>query len=131
MPLPSLKEGGQGLGNAIFKTNRVSVVLCKNPESGKYLAVSDIRGWSLPQGYVDDNETFKEAAIRETMEEARIQIELKGLLKISHQTVFENGENHAMQFVVFYAEPIDVKAQPKLDADFESLGAKWVTIEEF
>jgi len=33
--------------------------------------------------------------------------------------------------VVFYAEPIDKKAIPKLNADFESLGAKWVTIEEF
>ena len=69
------------------------------------------RGWWLPGGRVDPPESFHEAAIREAKEEAGIDIELKGILRV------EYGIQQKMSFirmkVVFYAEPIDDNQNPK------------------
>lgn len=43
------------------------------------------RGWWLPAGGLDVNETFQEAALRETKEEAGIDISLKGILRVEHE----------------------------------------------
>ena len=83
----------------------LSLVIVRNKD-GKFLAVNetDNRGWWLPGGRVDPPEDFMTAAIREVKEEAGIDIELKGILRL------EESKGPIFRFkVVFYAEPINEK----------------------
>ncbi len=57
-----------------------SLVICRNPRTGLFLLChefSDLGFW-LPGGAVDPGESLRAAAVRETLEEAGIQVELKG-----------------------------------------------------
>lgn len=119
---------------AEFRGCSFALVICRHPTSGKFLAVNetDNRGWSIPGGGVDATETFAQAAMRETVEEAGVEVELKGILKVEHIS----GDGLAHPFytmrVYFYAEPKDVHdCVPKSVADHESLGAEWLTPREF
>jgi 8-oxo-dGTP pyrophosphatase MutT (NUDIX family) len=69
----------------VFKTYEFALVVVRNFD-GKWLAVNESqnRGWWIPAGGVDKNETFIDAAHRETKEEAGIEISLKGVLKVEH-----------------------------------------------
>lgn len=90
----------------------ISLVICRNKE-GKYLSVKESggRGWWLPGGLVDPPETFQQAGIRETIEEAGVNVELKGILRIEYNIKAIN--NYERMKVVFYAEPIDNNQKPK------------------
>ena len=57
----------------------------------------------LPGGRVDPPESFAQAALRETLEEGGININLKGILRIE---TLEDG-NYIRVKVVYYAEPVD------------------------
>ena len=81
--------------------------------------------WYLPAGRVEPGETFAEAAIRETREEAGIDVALDGIVRIEH-TPSRDG---ARMRVLFVAHPIDDRP-PKSVPDDESLGAAWVTLDE-
>jgi phosphatase NudJ len=82
------------------------------------------QGWFLPAGRLEPGETFADAALRETLEEAGIHVELEGVLRVE-QTA---GAEQRMR-VVFLARPRD-DAPPKSVADEHSLQARWVTVEE-
>ena len=86
------------------------------------------RGWWIPGGAVDAGETFSVAAKRECLEEAGIDIELKGLLGIDYRLFNEAGFKMR---VIFYAEPIDADQVPKQVEDSESVEARYVTLNEF
>ena len=107
----------------------ISIVVCRN-SIGKFLAVNENndRGWYLPGGKVDPPESFEQAAIRESKEEAKIDIVLKGVLK--HEYNFIEDINFLRYKVVFYAEPKDEKQLLKSIADSESKEARWVTLKE-
>lgn len=52
-------------------------------KDGKYLLVLEATGqsksfWSMPGGHIDEGETMEAAAVRETKEEAGVDIELEG-----------------------------------------------------
>lgn len=83
------------------------------------------RPWYLPAGGVDPGETFQEAAVRETLEEAGIPIRLTGVIRIEHSP--ERGGDRFR--VIFAGEPID-DTPPKSIPDEESLEAAWVSIDE-
>ena len=74
-----------------------------SPHFGKYLAVNETRnrGWWIPGGAVDFNETFEDAALRECKEEAGIKVDLKGILRIDHGV---EGKDSRMR-LIYYAEP--------------------------
>jgi hypothetical protein len=100
-----------------------SLVVCRHPLTGNYLLCQEFcnQGYWVPGGAVDAGETFSTAAIRETMEEAGIDIELKGILGID----YEPHSDYVRMRVVFYAEPKDFDQLPKSIPDFESAGACW------
>lgn len=71
------------------------------------------QGWWVPGGGVDPGETCHQAALRECVEEAGINIVLKGVLRIEN-----NFTGHYMRHkVIYYAEPVDEKQPPKSQPD--------------
>lgn len=81
--------------------------------------------WYLPAGRVEPGETFAEAALRETQEEAGISINLLGILRVEHTPT----PAAARVRVIFLAEPSD-ETPPKSTPDEESLGAAWAGLNE-
>ena len=82
--------------------------------------------WYLPAGRVEPGESFPAAAVRETMEEAGVPIDLEGILRIEHSAT---PDGFARMRVIFLARPAD-DTPPKTTPDHESLEARWVTIDE-
>ena len=105
------------------------LVICRNPKTNKFLAVNENknRGWWIPGGGVDHHETFEVGARRECIEEAGVEVEIKGVLKIDHKSLADRVKMR----VIFYAEPVDHDVIPKQEPDDESNGAEWVTVDEF
>ena len=81
--------------------------------------------WYFPAGRLEAGETFPAAAIRETREEAGIDIAIDGILRVEHTP---NGTSARMR-VIFVASPKD-DTPPKSLPDDESLRAAWVTLDE-
>ena len=106
----------------------ISLIVVRNHE-GKWLAINETKnpGWWLPGGRVDPPEDFFTAAKRECKEEAGIDVELKGILRIEHNV---QGKGYIRLKVVFYAEPIEKEPKLKDKPDSESLEARWVTGDE-
>ena len=75
----------------------------ESPNYNKWLAVKETRnrGWWIPGGAVDYGESFKKAALRECKEEAGIDVDLKGILKVDHGVKGDQGRMR----VIYYAEP--------------------------
>jgi len=97
-------------------------------DGDRYLLVHERKHgqqWYLPAGRVEPGETFAEAAIRETREEAGIEIALDGILRIEHSPMPDG----ARMRVVFLAHPIDDRP-PKSIPDEESLGAAWTLLRD-
>ena len=86
----------------------------------------DAQRWYLPAGRVEPGETIADAAVRETREEAGIDVVLEGVLRVEHSPRPGGG---ARCRVIFVARPAD-DALPKRVPDAESLGAAWVTLDE-
>jgi 8-oxo-dGTP diphosphatase len=74
--------------------------------------------WDLPAGYLDPGESFEMAAIRETLEESGIAVELVELLGVYH-----SPPANAVT-AVFRARAGDPGAEVRLDA--ESSEYRWV-----
>jgi len=117
-------EAKHRMGTANF-----GVVICKSLETKdnpphKYLAVDEKkdRGWWLPAGFVDPGETVEAGAKRECVEEAGIETDLTGVLRI------ELSEGRCR--FVYAALPIDELQKPKTIPDSESNGAAWYTLKE-
>lgn len=81
--------------------------------------------WYLPAGRVEAGETFAEAAVRETLEEAGIPVRVTGVIRVE----FSPSPAGARMRVIFLAEPTD-DTPPKTEPDDESLGAAWVALDE-
>ena len=97
-------------------------------DEDKYLLVKEKKYgqvWYLPAGTVEAGETFAEAAHRETMEEAGIEIELEGILRIEHIP----ADNGSRLRVIYLAKPKGAK-KPPAGARLDTLGVTWVTYEE-
>jgi len=79
----------------------------------------------LPAGRVEPGESLVAAALRETQEESRVQIELDGVLQVQHTPMAGQGSRVR---VIFVARPrADSPAPGSTD---DSLDAAWVTLEQ-
>eukprot|EP00211_Chloroparvula_japonica_P008352 CAMPEP_0119146320 /NCGR_PEP_ID=MMETSP1310-20130426/38716_1 /TAXON_ID=464262 /ORGANISM="Genus nov. species nov., Strain RCC2339" /LENGTH=158 /DNA_ID=CAMNT_0007138199 /DNA_START=209 /DNA_END=685 /DNA_ORIENTATION=- len=105
-----------------------SLVVIRHPETKKYLIVQENkrRGWWIPGGFVEPGDDFVETAKKETMEEAGINVELKGILRVEQSFTLHG----LRQRVIFYGEPADLEEEPKSEPDSESMGAQWMDFEE-
>ena len=75
---------------------------------------------------MDLGEDIAQAAIRETKEEAGMDVALKGVLRME----MTSAPSHVRIRVIFFAEPLNLSQKPKSLPDFESVGATWMTKEE-
>ena len=88
----------------VFNTYDYSLVICRDPETGFFLAVNETkdRGWWIPGVCVSSGESFKEAAVRACTTEGGVEVILKGIIKIDHTL---HGANQGKMRVIFFAEP--------------------------
>jgi 8-oxo-dGTP pyrophosphatase MutT (NUDIX family) len=109
-----------------FLTHCFSLVICRHSD-GKWLCVKETknRGWWVAGGLVNPGEDFYSAAIRETKEEAGININMKGILRIEYSIC---GTQTARMRVIFFATSNE--NQPKQISDDESECACWLTLKE-
>lgn len=102
------------------------IVLVVVPHDGggarRYLIVEERDGtFFLPAGRVEPGESVEVAAVRETAEEAGIEVGLSGLLG-------SEQEPHRMRYC-FVGHPVS-SLTPKSFADHHSRGARWLTRAE-
>ncbi|MBX9702926.1 MAG: bifunctional nicotinamide-nucleotide adenylyltransferase/Nudix hydroxylase [Silvanigrellaceae bacterium] len=88
---------------------------------------------ALPGGYLEENETILDGALRETYEETFIEYEqekLRGSLLTSH--VFDYPERSALGRVVShtYAFHINENLCPKVSAGDDALKAQWYLVDD-
>ena len=105
----------------------ISMIVCRNPVTKKYLVIQECdETWWIPGGRVDAPETFMEAGKRECLEEAGVDVEIKGILRME--------QNVQVGFLrvksILYAEPINPNQEPKTIADKESIQGRYMNLEE-
>ena len=102
-------------------------MVCRNPyrespDFNKWLAVLEAgdKGWYLPAGGVDYGEQFDQAGIRECIEEAGMQVTIKGILNVDYMSKVQG--DRAFMRMIYYAEPLSLEAanSPKSHSDKES-----------
>ncbi|MBD2864018.1 NUDIX hydrolase [Paenibacillus sp. IB182363] len=102
----------------IFDETSESVLMVRNKRG----STSD---WSLPGGAVEPRETLEHAAIRETKEEAGVDIEVTGLYSV-REAFFTGVGHHALLFT-FTASIINGELG-SLDPDHEIVEVRWIDI---
>ena len=105
-----------------------ALVVTRRKKDGKFLMVQEFcnQGYWLPGGGVDPGECPIKGGVRETLEEAGVHVEIKGIINVSMQP---SPKVTRLTFI-FYAEPVDDNAEAKAHPDFESVGAAWVSLDE-
>ncbi len=83
-----------------------------HPETGDVLIVRNPSTWSFPAGKVEPGETFREAAVRETLEETSVTVRPLGILLVTERHPFE--AKHDL-FITFAAEYIGGEPDPSGD----------------
>lgn len=108
-------------------TYTFTLVVCRRKSDGKFLLVHEVCnwGWWLPGGRINKGEDLIQSAIRETKEEAGIDIKITGVLRFEYSP---RGFADARMRVIFFAEPVDENQEPKTLPDFESMAAAYVDI---
>jgi 8-oxo-dGTP pyrophosphatase MutT (NUDIX family) len=114
-----------------------ALVICKHPITHKFLLCQEFanQGYWCPGGGVDPGEILSVAAKRETVEEAGVDVELKGILAIEYNPLGRDeriSRNIVRMRIIFYAEPTEfgLSQLPKSSPDYESVGACWCSYEE-
>lgn len=79
--------------------------------------------WNFPAGHLEENETIKEAAIREVYEETGCKVKLTGVLPVVHK--FNKNENLIMIRFVAKIEEENINFN-----ESEILDVKWIDIED-
>jgi len=99
-------------------------------DQGRFLLVEELKGGRLvlnqPAGHLEANETLRQAAVRETLEETGWDVELTGVVGIYLYTAPSNGVTY--QRVCFAARPVQHHPLRSLDTDIA--GALWLSRDE-
>ena len=108
------------------------LVVVRHLQLQRYLLIRERKHgqtWYLPAGGVEPGETLVQAAVRETREEAGIEIRPHSLLWFDHQWLALDGSYAAKWRFVLVASPAGL-ADPKIEPDRHSLEARWIAPAE-
>ena len=110
-----------------FDTFKFSLVIIRHTDCAKYICVRETRdrGWWVVGGLVEQGETLYEAAKREALEEAGVEINIQGVLRVEHSLT---GSDSARLRVIFFAT--SNSKNTKTIADSESEYANFYSIME-
>ena len=99
-------------------------------DNGRFLLVEELKNGRLvlnqPAGHLEPNETLREAALRETLEETAWDVELTGVVGIYLYTAPSNGVTY--QRICFAAKALKHHPDRALDTDITA--AVWLTRDE-
>ncbi|QKF52047.1 NUDIX hydrolase [Pseudomonas graminis] len=99
-------------------------------DDGRFLFVEELKNGKLvfnqPAGHLEPDETLREAAIRETLEETGWDVELTGVVGIYLYTAPSNGVTY--QRVCFSAKA--TRHHPERALDTGIVGAPWFSRDE-
>jgi len=108
-----------------------ALVVCVR--NGRMLLVHEFAslGLWLPGGQVDRGERLGAAAVRETKEEAGLDVELTGVLKVHYapHASPRSSRGYVRLRVVFFAQPLH-DGDPKSLPDYESAGGVWADLRD-
>ncbi len=85
------------------------------------------KGYKLPGGHIDNNETIKEAMKREVYEETGIKVEFESIVNLGHFTKGQFEESNL--YIVCTAKALSKEIT--IHDSSEIVEAKWIEIEEF
>lgn len=98
--------------------------------AGRFLLVEELKAGrrvlNQPAGHLEPNETLRQAAIRETLEETGWDVQLTGVAGIYLYTAPSNGVTY--QRVCFVAKAISHDPHRKLDTGI--VGSTWLSRDE-
>lgn len=99
-------------------------------DQGRFLLVEELKGGRLvlnqPAGHLEANESLRQAALRETLEETGWDVELSGVVGIYLYTAPSNGVTY--QRVCFAAKPL--RHHPERGLDTDITGTCWLRHDE-
>lgn len=106
----------------------VAIGLIAIHSNGKWCATHETRGWYMPAGRVDYGEGLVTGAKREAKEEAGIEVDLEGVVRID----FSPSLNYIRLRVIYKAKQKneEEKLRDKSQADHEIIEAVYVNPEE-
>lgn len=95
-------------------------------EDGKVLLIQQRNGhWGFPKGHIEEDETERNAAIRETKEETNIEVEIIGSRIYTESYITDKGN---LKEVIYY---VAKKVNGELKRQESEVKAiKWLPIEE-
>jgi len=108
-----------------------NVVVVNDDDEILLIRRSDNDNWALPGGAMDLGESLPDAAVRETVEETGVDVEITGLIGIytdpRHVILYTSNNEVRQEFsVVFTARPVG--GRPRTSA--ESTEVRWVPAGE-
>eukprot|EP00195_Chlamydomonas_chlamydogama_P012463 CAMPEP_0202914146 /NCGR_PEP_ID=MMETSP1392-20130828/62375_1 /ASSEMBLY_ACC=CAM_ASM_000868 /TAXON_ID=225041 /ORGANISM="Chlamydomonas chlamydogama, Strain SAG 11-48b" /LENGTH=371 /DNA_ID=CAMNT_0049605681 /DNA_START=239 /DNA_END=1354 /DNA_ORIENTATION=+ len=111
------------------RTGLIAVVVVHRQQDNKFLMVQEFaqQGFWVPGGGLDEGESLRQGALRECMEEAGIEVELRGVLQVEYDMT--RGPR-GWRSITFYAVPKESNPAVKTVPDFESAGACWVDVSK-
>nr|MBF0682371.1 NUDIX hydrolase [Pseudomonas sp.] len=99
-------------------------------DQGRFLLVEELKGGRMvlnqPAGHLEAEESLRQAALRETLEETGWDVELTGVVGIYLYTAPSNGVTY--QRVCFAAKP--QRHHPERPLDTDIAGTLWLSLEE-
>ena len=114
--IPTAKNHTLGVGAMAIKENEILVI--KNKFS---------RGYMLPGGHIDNNESISSALVREVFEETGVQVEFESVINISHFTQGQFGESN--MYIISTVKVIDDTIT--IYDTQEILDAKWIDVDMY
>ena len=95
-------------------------------EDGKVLLIQQKNGhWGFPKGHIEDDETERNAAIRETKEETNIDVEILDGRRYTENYITDKG--NYKEVIYYIAKKVNGEAK-RQESEVKAL--KWVEIKE-
>lgn len=128
---PYIKAMRERIGNDLLLVPTVAVLV--RDDAGRVLLVKQVDSgrWGTIGGTIEPDEDPADAAVRETKEEAGVDVELRGILAVTggpdFRLTYPNGDVCSCVTVIYDAVIVDGTPTPDRD---EVTEVAWFTVDE-